>query len=302
MKRTLITLAIVAFTSVMAAGCTSAQGSDRFATETANVKTIKGYAASKEVALKAFSKLEVSGIYQVVLHKSGKHRCIISVTHRDDLGKIYPRVQGGILFFKNDIRIPWSFNGKKQNRHRVRLDIYTPYLDGIKISGAAKLYTQASFEAKNFKIELNGASALDGLKLDCENMEIDASGAAVMRNSQLEAKRVDLELSGAAVIKESQWNIRNQFLTSVSGAAQLSLFGRAGSLACSVAGAGKVRLADYPVRKCAIDASGAGSAYIHVTDEITEAEASGASNIYYRGGAVVRSIRTSGASHVRQEN
>ncbi len=302
MKRTLITLAIVVFTSVMAGGCTSAQGSEGFATNTANVKTINGYAASKEISLKAFRKLEVSGIYQVVLHKSGKPRCIISVSRKDDLDKIYPRVQSGILFFKNDIRIPWNFNGKKQNRHCVRLDIYTPYLDGIKMSGAAKLYTQASFEAKSFEIDLSGASALNGLKLDCETLEIDASGAAVMRDSRLEAKWVDLELNGAAVIKESRWNIRGQFLASVSGASQLLLSGRAESLACSVTGAGKVRLADYPVRKCTIDASGAGSAYIHVTDEITEAEASGASNIYYSGGAVVRSIKTSGASHIRQEN
>ncbi len=106
---------------------------------------------------------------------------------------------------------------------------------------------------------------------------------------------VKIELSGASDLKgdvDFEEARINQ-----SGASDARLTGKIQNLKIDASGASNFKGYDLAIQYCDAEASGASDIRITVQKELS-VRASGASDIYYRGDAMIRDLKTSGASTV----
>lgn len=142
-------------------------------------------------------------------------------------------------------------------------------------SGNKKLKAYISFKQLN-KLNVSGACdvyIVDDWKAD--NLKLDLSGASNLKG-KMEAQKLMIDLSGAS---------------------DLTLTGTVGQLNIEASGASDFKGYELAVDYCNARASGASDIKITVNKELS-AEASGASDVNYKGSGLIRDIKTSGASSI----
>jgi hypothetical protein len=129
---------------------------------------------------------------------------------------------------------------------------------------------------------------------------VTASGACDVRvNGVLSCIELLVGLSGASDFK-GQVNA-GSLKFDLSGASDVVVSGKAGNLSIGASGASHFKGYDLVADNCRIDASGASDIKITV-NKVLNAEASGATNIDYKGTGMIGDIRTSGASNIRKRS
>lgn len=130
------------------------------------------------------------------------------------------------------------------------------------------------------KIKAGGASdiEIDG-GLRTQDLVIDLSGASEFKGNINATGNVDIRLSGAS---------------------DLDISGSAASAKIDASGASDMDGYEFATQSCDAHASGASSVTVSVEKEISVV-LSGASSMRYKGGAVVKSISTSGASKISKK-
>jgi hypothetical protein len=131
--------------------------------------------------------------------------------------------------------------------------------------------------------------------------KITASGASdIYVDGVIAGDKLSLSLSGASDFKGA---IKvNELQLEQSGASDAHITGIVSGLASiRSSGASDVKGYDLVTQDCNVHASGASDIQITVNKQLT-ADASGASSIYYKGEAVVRETRSSGASNVTRKS
>jgi hypothetical protein len=125
-------------------------------------------------------------------------------------------------------------------------------------------------------LDTSGASqcTLTGFKSP-KNLTVDVSGASSVRG--------DIEAGDATF--------------DVSGSGQVTLAGSAQNVTIDASGGSEVNLADFRVNDAAVDASGSSTVTVNAGGKL-DAEANGASDVYYLGNPTLGDINTSGASTV----
>lgn len=135
-----------------------------------------------------------------------------------------------------------------------------------------------------------------------KNIEaIKGSGATkFIIEGTLAAPKLDIDLSGATDMK-GKVTVNDQLKLELSGASDVTLTGAAGALSIQASGASDVKAFELTTGSCTINASGACNIRISAEKEIS-AELSGASNVQYQGNAMIRNIKTSGASNISRKS
>ncbi len=138
--------------------------------------------------------------------------------------------------------------------------------------------------------------------ISVKNLEsIEGSGASKINiDGTLAAPRLHIGLSGATDLK-GNLAVKEALKLDLSGASDVTLSGAVGSLQIDASGASDVKAFDLTAGDCNIDASGACTIRISVEKELS-ADLSGASNIQYKGSAMIRNIKTSGASNISRKS
>lgn len=126
--------------------------------------------------------------------------------------------------------------------------------------------------------------------------KITASGASdVFVDGSINGELLALDLSGASDFKGK---VEVGKLTiDQSGASDATITGKAGSMQVEASGASDLKGYELQVENCHARASGASDIKITVTKEL-HATANGASSILYKGAAVVKESKSSGASNI----
>ncbi len=125
-----------------------------------------------------------------------------------------------------------------------------------------------------------------------------ASGSSdVYVNGIIKADMLTMKLSGSSDFSGAI-DVSNLTMEQ-SGSSDSKISGRAGMVNVHVSGASDMKAYDLRTDICNVKASGASDINITVNKEIS-AEASGSSDISYRGEGVTKDIRTSGSSSVRK--
>lgn len=133
-----------------------------------------------------------------------------------------------------------------------------------------------------------------------EFKNLQLSGAvSIHSKGSLKGDELRIETSGAA---EVDLTIDyDELRCEHSGASEVELKGMARSVRISSSGATDLRLFELDVRNMRLDLSGASEARINVSRELS-VEASGASEIRYKGNPKITKTELSGASSINPEN
>jgi Putative auto-transporter adhesin, head GIN domain len=127
-----------------------------------------------------------------------------------------------------------------------------------------------------------------------------ASGACDVRvTGTIKAESLDITISGASDFRGAV--DVNSLKIDQSGASDADITGNASNLEVEVSGASDMKGYDLKTETCRARASGASDIRVTVNKELN-AHASGASGIYYKGDAVIREIKSNGASSVSKRS
>lgn len=125
---------------------------------------------------------------------------------------------------------------------------------------------------------------------------LTASGASdVQIDGVLKAGDLHVHLSGASDMKGSIDAVALNF--DINGASDATISGTAVNLKIEASGASDFKGFGLETDHCSAQANGASDIQVTVNKELN-AQASGASGVYYKGNGVIRDIKTSGASSV----
>jgi hypothetical protein len=129
--------------------------------------------------------------------------------------------------------------------------------------------------------------------------QLTASGASdVFVDGVITSDKLTVDLSGASDFKGAI-NVGELHMEQ-NGASDSHITGAvSGSASFHLTGASNVKAYDLVTETCSVHASGASDVHITVNKQL-DAEATGASNIYYKGDAVIRTSNVSGASSVKK--
>jgi hypothetical protein len=131
--------------------------------------------------------------------------------------------------------------------------------------------------------------------------ELRASGACDVKiEGGLRAASLKLGLSGASDLI-GELNVEGALDINLSGASDMDITGSAQDVTINASGASDVKAYNFTTNTCNVDASGASGVRITVDKELS-AKLSGASSVSYKGAALVRDIKTSGASSISRKS
>ena len=129
--------------------------------------------------------------------------------------------------------------------------------------------------------------------------KLSASGACnVAVTGTITVPALSLDCSGASDFK-GMVKV-DQLTMELSGASDAKIGGYAATVSIESSGASDVKGYDLVTENCTAKASGASDINITVNQELN-VQASGASDIYYKGDAVVRDMHSSGASSIAKK-
>jgi hypothetical protein len=199
------------------------------------------------------------------------------------------KISGGIQLYLsqgNETNVVVSATESKF-RDRIKTEIEDGVLrvwydhDGIKWNtGNKKLRVYVSVKSID-KLIATGASdvSIEGT-LNVTDLYIDLNGASDLKGNIVVSNKLTMEQSGASDAK---------------------MEGSANSLVLKLNGASDFKGYNFVVATCEAKASGASDIQITVTKELS-AVASGASDIFYRGNAVITHQQASGSSSIKKKS
>jgi hypothetical protein len=169
------------------------------------------------------------------------------------------------------------------DRERIKVEVK----DGILHIGMDKKWSVRTGN-KKFKAYIS-VSNID---------ELDISGACdVYINGTLKAANLSIDQSGASDLK-GKIEV-DKLSVDLSGASDINLTGKATQVHIQVSGASSFKGYDLETETCHAEASGSSDIKVTVNKELS-ADASGASDINYRGNGVIREMKSSGSGSVNK--
>ena len=129
-----------------------------------------------------------------------------------------------------------------------------------------------------------------------DHLDVSGASTAYLENT-LDETELGLHVSGASHV-EGDIHV-DRLDAQISGASSLEFTGYAYETHADISGASYMGSYDLETDRLDIDLSGASSAALTVNDKMW-VDASGASNLYYRGDPSIRRLQLSGASDIRR--
>jgi len=152
-------------------------------------------------------------------------------------------------------------------------------------------------ENRNFNISFRNiklkayvsCKTLDGLKA--------SGGSDIVINGVIKTGRLDLSISGGSDIRGKME--ATDLKATASGGSDIMLSGIAQSVYIHTSGGSDFKGTDFIVENCFIDASGGSDVSITVNKELS-VEATGGSDVHYKGTGLIRDIKNSGGGSIKR--
>jgi hypothetical protein len=190
----------------------------------------------EERALEGFKKVNI-GVAGDVYLRQGKTQKFEIEGDESTLTEIETTVSDGTL----RVRFPNRFFQTRDTRVKIYLTMQD--VEGISISGSARLNAETAISANEINLNISGSGRVNipELKANVVNSKISGSGG--------------IQLGGSSVITEN--NI-------------------------TISGSGKLDMSELSANKASVTISGSGNCRLHVNDYL-HARISGSGSIYYSG-------------------
>ena len=202
-------------------------------------------------AVSSFHALQISHAFDVVLTQGNEEGLAVSANDKEDIPKIKTSVENGTLRIWFDEDKKWWPKNRK-----LKAYVSVKSLDLIKAGGATDINIEGGLKVPSLKLELSGASDLEGMLTVSGEMSVRLSGAS------------DITISGAA----------DKVTIDASGASDVKAFDfTANTCSVDASGASSVRItAD---KEMSVKLSGASSVNYKGNASIRDIKTSGASSI-----------------------
>lgn len=223
----------------------------------------------------SFSAINVSNSIDLYITQGNTSEVAVSASSEAARDRIITEVEGGTLIIK--LRDESSWRWKKWEDIKAKAYVSVKELNALSASGACDIKIVDKVETPKLKIKLSGASDLKGA---------------------IEVGTLSATISGASDYKG---NIKaNAIMIDISGASDVELNGSTDDLVLEVSGASDAKLYALTTKGAKVEASGASSVQLNVT-QLLKAQASGASSIDYKGAAIANDINSTGASSIKHK-
>ena len=225
-----------------------------------------------------------SSAFDVVLVKSNQTKAVVEV---NDIVARYVEITrdtDGIVSIGTrnwDESVNDAFNRLPDKERVMRLTLYMPGLNTVRLSGASELSSSDSFTGENVDISLSGASEINEMNLIASRVKLQCSGASEASLILPATRNLVLVASGASKISIAANGLAYSKL-GVSGASNLTISGDGEKGDWTVSGASQIDGEEFAVNELNITASGVSSARVNVTRTLS-AKTSGISSIRYAG-------------------
>jgi len=211
-----------------------------------------GSVSAYEINVAPFEEIENNGPGIIRYYFGNKHRVVLNID--SNLEKYV-----SIVSENNTLKI------RKRNTHlsvlsaNYSIDVYSPSISAISISGSGKFESHEKISAETVKLEVIGSGAME-TDVECKELTLSLSGSG--------------NLSGS--IKTDNLIARS------SGSGEIIISGNSQNADIVMTGSGRFRGSEFNVNSGILSLRGSGSISICVT-EYMKANISGSGNIYYQG-------------------
>jgi hypothetical protein len=229
--------------------------------------------------------VEASSAFDVVLVKSLQTKAVVEIN--SDL-ESYVRItrdsDGVISVGTRDVpgSLWRAFNRLSDKERTMRLTLYLPSLETVRLSGASDISTTDTFASESVDIQLSGASDIKGtLVLSSPKVKLQCSGASdgIL---QLDATReLTVVASGASDVTIHAKSLEYSKI-GASGASDVTLTGTGTQGDWTASGASSIKAEKFAARDISINVGGASSARVNASGTLTT-KTGGASSIRYVG-------------------
>jgi hypothetical protein len=206
--------------------------------------TGNGNIISQEIPVSSFERIQISGYAIVNFHESREHRSV--VTADSNLHKyIDVYTEGNVLKISTKTRRRYLLT-------QYTVDVYSPRIVGLAISGAARFKCNDPIITPEFKVTIAGAGEISG-KFECDTFTADAAGAAQIALTG-NSNNLNLSISGAGNFSGNDFKTSNATVQ-INGSGTMDIWVLE-NLKANISGAGKIRYREEPK----IDYNGSGLA------------------------------------------
>lgn len=207
------------------------------------------------------------------------------------------------------------------------LNYSIPDYSRIKVSNAFNVYVTFSDSEESVRIEANEnlhnkiIVKRDGNALTIRLKKLTNVRGNATLNAFITTNNIgEFDIAGASsLILENLWNVQNGIIElsgasdfngevladrlelDLGGASEANIYGGVGSMYANLSGSSDIRDFDLSVERLNIEMSGASEAFLSV-NELIDIEASGASELNYKGTAEIGRKKLSGASEIKNRN
>jgi hypothetical protein len=224
-----------------------------------------------------FTSIRVSNAIELFISQSNKTEVAVSAKSDEYRNRVITEVVGGTLIIRMaDNYSRWWKWGNED--YRIKAYVSVNELYALTGSGATNIKIVNGLNAEKLKIYLSGASDLKG-DIKAGTLLTDLSGASNFK----------------ATVQAGAFSVKG------SGACDFEVTGSGDDLIVDVSGASSVKMYDYLVKGASVEASGASSVKLNVSDML-KVHATGASSVDYKGSATIKDMKSSGASSVKHRN
>ncbi len=229
--------------------------------------------------------VDASSAFNVVLVKSIQTKAVVEVSSDiEPYVDITRRSDGIVSIGMRDMGSrEWRlFNLRPEKERAMKLTLYLPNVNTIRLSGASDITSTDSFTGENVDIRLSGASDIKGdLSISSARVKLQCSGASDASLILPATRDLVVVASGACDVDIAANGLTYSKL-GASGASNITIKGDGEDGDWTASGASSIKGEDFVARELTVSASGASSARVNVTGTLTT-RTSGASSIRYAG-------------------
>lgn len=232
MKTTIITIAIIAATLLLASSCV--------------VRVNKNYKGHRIVAdgdittethnLSPFTKIESSIPGDIVFVQSDSELSLVINASKNIIPYLTHKVENGVLKLQFDSDSVASFRAGK-----ITVTVYGKELEEVALEGSGDFNADALSLEGDFSLSLEGSGDVEIKNISCDNCNLSLSGSG------------DIELSGS---------VKSKVSASIAGSGDISIGGEAAEAVLSIAGSGDIDIRSLSVSG-AVNYQVAGSGKVH---------------------------------------
>lgn len=165
--------------------------------------------------LKGFSKLEVSGSFEIRIIKSSSYGVKVEASEKD-MKRILTSVEGDKLI----IKLEKSAKNEYKN-DKMLITIQTPVLNGLACSGAVEIKSDDTFDSEKFDLKTSGATEVR-IGINAKLLTSKFSGATEVRLKG-KVNTHALQMTGASELEAVELEVENYAIDS-KGAADCNIF------------------------------------------------------------------------------